>query len=120
MYAKHIGEGRAILLLHGNGEDHTIFSGITPALAMQYSLLLPDSRAHGRSGRGLGELTIRGMGLDILALMDALKIPSATLIGYSDGGNIALEAALFAPGRIDGLVLIGANLYPSGLKPLVL
>ena len=120
MHVERIGQGHNLVLLHGNGEDHAIFSGIAPALAAQYSLLLPDSRAHGKSTRGQGELTIHGMGMDLLALMDALKIPSATLVGYSDGGNIALESALLAPERIDGLVLIGANLHPSGLKPLVL
>ena len=50
--------------------------------------------------------------------MDEKDIAKVVLLGFSDGGNIALEFALKHPDRIEKLILNGANLYPSGVKPL--
>lgn len=51
--------------------------------------------------------------------MDAQGIEKASLLGFSDGGNIALTFALAYPDRVDRLILNGANLDPSGVKPSV-
>ena len=50
--------------------------------------------------------------------MDERNIEKAHLLGFSDGGNIALAFALKHPERVDKLILNGANLFPSGVKPL--
>ena len=48
--------------------------------------------------------------------MDAQGVERASLLGFSDGGNIALTFALDHPERVDRLILNGANLDPSGVK----
>ena len=50
--------------------------------------------------------------------MDAINIAEASILGFSDGGNIALEFALKHPERVEKLILNGANLFPKGVKPL--
>ncbi len=50
--------------------------------------------------------------------MDEKGIEKAILLGFSDGGNIALTFALKYPERVEKLILNGANLFPSGVKPL--
>ena len=50
--------------------------------------------------------------------MDEKPVVKAILLGFSDGGNIALEFALKYPERVEKLIIDGANLFPSGVKPL--
>ena len=70
------------------------------------------------SPRGDKPFTIKQFAEDLHNFMDEKGIDKAILLGFSDGGNIALTFALKYPERIDKLVLNGANLFPSGVKPL--
>ena len=115
-----LGAGEPLILLHGNGEDHTFFNGQTEAFAVCRRVILVDTRGHGCSPRGDAPFTLRQFADDLLALIDALRLPRADLLGYSDGGNIALLFALRYPERVSRLILYGANLYPRGLKTAVL
>jgi len=54
---------------------------------------------------------------DVLAVMDSLGLGKAHILGFSDGGNIALHLALMAPERISSLILSGPNSDPSGIEP---
>ena len=56
---------------------------------------------------------------DLLDFMDEQKLERAHLLGFSDGGNIALTFALLHPERVDRLVLNGANLDPGGMNPVI-
>lgn len=58
------GEGRPVLLLHGNSENHGYFAAQVPVLARHRRVLAPDARAHGESARGDGPLTIARLGQD--------------------------------------------------------
>ena len=110
------GEGTPLLLLHGNGEDHTWFATQIPYLAQHYRVFAVDTRGHGLSARGTAPFTLSQFADDLCALMDRLCIPVADLLGFSDGGNIALLFALRYPNRVRRMILCGANLRPSGLK----
>ena len=57
------------------------------------------------------------MAEDVLSVMDSLGLKKANVLGFSDGGNIALHLALLAPERISSMILSGANSDPSGLEP---
>ena len=50
--------------------------------------------------------------------MDEKGVEKAILLGFSDGGNIALTFALKYPERVERMIVDGANLFPSGVKPL--
>ena len=105
-----------LILLHGNGEDHTYFVKQIPAFSPHFRLVLMDTRGQGQSTGGDGELNFLVFAADLLALMDHLQIAKAHLLGFSDGGNLALTFALAHPERVQSLILNGANLEPGGVK----
>ena len=110
------GAGDALILLHGNGERLDYFSGQMDFFAKSYRVIALDTRGHGASPRGSAPFTIRQFAEDLRAFMDEQNIDSAHILGFSDGGNIALSFALKYPRRVKKLILNGANLDPLGVK----
>ena len=113
------GSGPPLLLLHGNGEDGSYFVHQMDAFSFLYTVYAIDTRGHGKSPRGDAPFTLEQFARDLLEFMDAHKINKANILGFSDLGNIALIFALAHPERVDRLILNGANLNPSGVKPQV-
>ncbi|WP_136520579.1 alpha/beta fold hydrolase [Cellulomonas telluris] len=109
------GRGRPLVLLHGNGEDHHVFDRLVPLLGEGRTLVGVDSRGHGRSPRGDGPLTIASMADDVAAVLDLLGLRGVDVLGFSDGGNVALELVLRRPDLVGRLVVVGANLFPEGM-----
>ena len=109
------GSGRPLVLLHGNGEDHHVFDRMVPLLNPGRTLVGVDSRGHGRSARGDGPLRIATMADDVARVLDLLGLAGVDVLGFSDGGNVALELAVRHPGAVGRLVVVGANLHPAGL-----
>lgn len=120
MYYEVHGQGTPLLLLHGNGEDHHYFEKQIMKFQKQYKVIAVDTRGHGKSTRGIKPYHFKTFADDISRLFDALDIPSAHILGFSDGGNIAMYFAIYYPQKVKKLILNGANMYPKGLKPLVL
>lgn len=110
------GAGPPLLLLHGNGEDGSYFVHQMDAFSLHYTVYAIDTRGHGHSPRGDAPFTMEQFAQDLLAFMDEEAIRRANILGFSDGGNIALTFALAHPDRVDRLILTGANLDPSGVK----
>lgn len=108
--------GTPLILLHGNGEDSSYFTGQIDVFARQYHVFAVDTRGHGQTPRGDRPFTIRQFADDLLGFMDAHGIEKAHILGFSDGGNIAMIFAMQYPERVDRLILNGANLDPSGAK----
>ena len=118
LHYKEQGEGKPLILLHGNGENCDYFEHQIQYFSKQYHIYAIDTRGHGQSPRGEQPFTIKQFAEDLHDFMDEKGIEKAILLGFSDGGNIALTFALKYPERIEKLILNGANLYPSGVKPL--
>ena len=110
------GDGFPLILLHGNGEDMTYFTHQVDDFAQRYRVIAVDTRGHGRSPRGEAPFTIRQFADDLKGFMDFHRIEKAHILGFSDGGNIAMCFALKYPERVEKLILNGANLFPSGVK----
>lgn len=110
------GYGKPIILLHGNGESCEYFKKQLPELSSEYHIYALDTRGHGKTPRGSAPFTIAQFAEDLKYFMDECSIPSAHILGFSDGGNIALTFALKYPERVDRLILNGANLNPAGVK----
>lgn len=108
------GEGRPLLLVHGNGEDHTIFDQALLLLEKHYCCYAIDARCHGQSGAG--PLHYDAMAADMLAFLEALDLRDAIFYGFSDGGIVGLLTAAETE-RITTLIVSGANLSPNGVKP---
>lgn len=113
------GAGPPLFLLHGNGEDGSYFVNQMNAFCMHYTVYAIDTRGHGQSPRGDAPFTMAQFAQDLLEFMDQLHIKRANILGFSDGANIALTFALSHQDRVDRLILNGANLDPSGVKPQV-
>ncbi len=110
------GKGDALILLHGNGESLDYFSAQTEYFSKFFRTIAIDTRGHGKSPRGEMPFTIRQFADDLAEFMDEMKIERAHILGFSDGGNIALVFAIKYPERVDKLILNGANLHPNGVK----
>ena len=110
------GIGEPLILLHGNGEDCSYFAHQMDAFAAHFHVIAIDTRGHGQTPRGEAPFTIRQFADDLLAFMDEHHIEKAHLLGFSDGGNIAMVFALKYPERVGKLILNGANLNASGVK----
>ena len=110
------GQGKPLILLHGNGESCDYFEHQIPCFARDYRVIAIDTRGHGQSPRGDKPFTIKQFAEDLHDFMDEKAIGKAILLGFSDGGNIALTFALKYPERVDKMIVDGANLFPSGVK----
>ena len=110
------GRGKPLILLHGNGEDGSYFKHQINCFSANYRVIAIDTRGHGQSPRGEKPFTIVQFADDLHDFMDENCIDQAILLGFSDGGNIALTFALKYPKRVEKLILNGANLFPSGVK----
>lgn len=110
------GQGEPLLLLHGNGESHDYFQHQIGEFSKYYHVYALDTRGHGKTPRGQAPFTIRRFAEDLLDFMDEREIGKASLLGFSDGGNIAMVFAMARPDRVDRLILNGANLNAKGVK----
>lgn len=115
LHVADAGSGPVVLLLHGNGEDGTSLAPVAAGLARDHRVLSPDARAHGRSPRGTGPLTIARMADDAAAVLAGAGGHVVDVVGFSDGGNVGLMLALRHPALVRSLVLYGANVDPAGL-----
>lgn len=106
--------GKVLILLHGNEEDGRIFKGIERYLDEKYTLYILDSRGHGQSGQ-VDILRYEDMASDLICFVDALQLDKPAVFGYSDGGNVALSAAVREPDLFSTILVAGANTTQEGL-----
>ena len=115
IFLAEAGRGAPVVLLHGGGPGASglsNFSRNVDALAEHFRVIVPDLPGYGRSSKGVDGSDPFGYLADaIRALLDALGIDRASLVGNSYGGACALRLALDTPGRVDKLVLMG----PGGI-----
>ena len=106
-----------VILLHGGMGNADHFGFQLPALLDTFHVIAIDTRGHGRSTLGKGKLGYHVMAGDVLAVMDELELGKAALVGWSDGGAVALDLAIHHPTRVDRLFILGTNYDARGSKP---
>ena len=110
MYYEVYGKGEPLILLHGGYGSSEMMGGMIEAFSKKYQVIAVDSRSQGRtSDSDEKELTYAQMALDVNGFMDALQIKKAKFVGWSDGGDIALELAIVHPEKMDKAVILGSN-----------
>lgn len=109
------GTGRPLILLHGNGEDHHIFDELVSTLTSDFTVYGIDTRGHGGSATP-EEFHYINMTLDISRFITSLEIDRPILVGFSDGGIMALLLARLHSDMLGGIIVCGANRSPKGLK----
>jgi 3-oxoadipate enol-lactonase len=103
------GDGPAVVLVHGFGLDMRMWDLQVRQLAARFRVVRYDCRGFGASGLFDPAVAYTHAG-DLMALLDHLGIRQAVLAGLSFGGRVVMQAALAAPDRVRGLVLLGAVL----------
>ena len=101
-------DGSPIVLLHGFSDSWRSFAPILPLLPPDLRVIAPSQRGHGDSDRPTSGYTVADYAADAIALMDALHIETALVVGHSMGSLVAQRLAIDHPDRVQGLVLIGA------------
>jgi 2-hydroxymuconate-semialdehyde hydrolase len=104
------GSGPPIVLVHGQPGSAYDWRPLPARLARTHRVIRYDRIGYGHSDRRAAdeEFSIEANALELLAVLDALGIKTATLVGWSYGGGVVVQAALLEPRRIRRLVLIGS------------
>lgn len=117
-YAR-LGAGPPVILLHGGLGHGGNWGYQVPALVdAGYCAVVIDTRGHGRSTRDGRPFSYELMANDVLAVMDALSVQRAALVGWSDGACTALILGRAAPKRVAGVLFFGCNMDPSGARAI--
>jgi pimeloyl-ACP methyl ester carboxylesterase len=119
LYYERHGRGDPLVLLHGAfGTIESCFAGLLPMLARHFDVIAIELQGHGRTGDVDKPLTYEGMAADTAAMLDALGIAPAAVVGYSLGGAVALLLALDRADLVERLVYFGGVSFdPSGVYP---
>jgi pimeloyl-ACP methyl ester carboxylesterase len=112
------GMGEPLILLHGNGEDHRTFNHAILELSETFTVYAVDSRNHGQSTM-TDQFHYHVMAHDIEQMIEKLELNHVTIAGFSDGGILCLLIAATNPVWLKKIIVMGANLYPKGVKPKV-
>jgi haloacetate dehalogenase len=104
------GSGPALLLLHGHPQTHVTWRKVAPQLARQYTVVTPDLRGYGDSGKPDGgeqhiNYAKRSMAADLVELMHALELRRFAVVGHDRGGRVAHRMALDYPDAVARLAL---------------
>jgi pimeloyl-ACP methyl ester carboxylesterase len=113
------GSGPAVVMLHGEDskqgwKDWEGFLGLSEG----YRLIIPDLVGFGRSSHPSETPDYRAQAKVVHELLDIMKVDRATMVGYSWGGQVAMEAAIDWPERIESLILV-ASTYDKGQLPML-
>ena len=99
------GEGDPLLLIMGTAGSMMLWGEAVPRLAEHYRVIAFDNRGLGGSARGEGAITIASMAEDASALLEALDVPRAHVMGWSLGSAVAQELALAHPEQVASAVM---------------
>ncbi|TLM83249.1 alpha/beta hydrolase [Pseudarthrobacter sp. NamE2] len=113
------GSGAPLLLLHGGmGNSDDLLNGIGPELSSHYRVIAFDRRGHGYTADTDADFHYEDMAAETVRVLETLVDGPAHLVGWSDGGIVALLVALRRPDLVDKLVVIGTNYHVDGNLPL--
>jgi pimeloyl-ACP methyl ester carboxylesterase len=117
IYYAEQGNGPTLVLLHGGGDsgEHS-FARQLDIFSEQHRIVAPDQVGQGRTPDVPGPLTYTGMMEDTAALLRKLKLKHVDVVGFSDGGILALMLAVRHPELVRRLVISGVNIAPEGLN----
>lgn len=115
LYYEKGGEGHPLVLIHGNGEDHKIFSKLKEKLEQHFTVYAFDSRNHGKSSK-TNDYTYESMAEDYFQAVDLLGLNQPYLVGFSDGAIIGVLIETVYPSTFKKMALLGMNTHPQDFK----
>lgn len=107
----HAGSGPGLLLLHGFPQTHTMWHKIAPRLAQDFTVVVPDLRGYGDSGKPAGDpehsnYAKRAMAQDQVEVMQALGFETFSVVGHDRGARVSHRLTLDHPQRVQRLALL--------------
>jgi pimeloyl-ACP methyl ester carboxylesterase len=103
------GEGPVLVLVHGITGSSAHWVPVMPLLAERFTVIAPDLLGHGESAKPRGDYSLGAYATGIRDLLIALDYPTATVVGHSLGGGVAMQFAYQFPERSDRLVLVSSG-----------
>jgi pimeloyl-ACP methyl ester carboxylesterase len=118
IYYASSGNGPTMLLLHGGGDsgEHS-FERQLDVFAAHHRIVAPDQVGQGRTPDVSGPLSYTAMMEDTATLLAKLKLKHVDVVGFSDGGILALMLSIRHPELVRRIVVSGVNIAPEGLNP---
>lgn len=117
LFYAQFGKGPNVLLLHGGMSSSNHWGHLIDALSPRYAVTALDTRGHGRSPFVPGAFSYKVLADDAAAALAALNVPSAAVVGWSDGAIAALQMALSHPALVTRAFVFGGNITVDGYKP---
>ena len=118
MYFEIYGQGKPLVLIHGGGSTiQTSFGRVIPLFSKERQLICIELQAHGRTGDRNSEISFEQDADDVAALLKNLKIEKADILGFSNGGNTALQIAIRHPQLCDKIIAASVLLKRDGTFP---
>jgi pimeloyl-ACP methyl ester carboxylesterase len=106
---RRAGAGEAVVLVHGLAGSSRTWKDVMPTLAQDYDVIAPDLLGHGGSAKPMGDYSLGAHASGLRDLLLTLRISSATLVGHSFGGGVAMQIAYQHPELCDRLVLVSSG-----------
>ncbi len=106
---REAGAGEPILLIHGMAGSSQTWRAIMPALAKKYRVIAPDLLGHGQSAKPRSDYSLGAFAVGLRDILDELEVESATVIGHSLGGGVAMQFLYQHPSYCRRLVLISSG-----------
>jgi pimeloyl-ACP methyl ester carboxylesterase len=112
------GSGPTLMFLHGGGDsgEHSFVRQLD-VFAEHHHIVAPDQVGQGRTPDVTGPLSYTAMMEDTAELLRKLKLRQVDVVGFSDGGILALMLAVRHPEMVRRLIISGVNISPDGLRP---
>ncbi len=113
------GEGPPVVLVHGMLNSSSHWQAVALDLATEYTVIAPDLIGHGDSAAPRGDYSLGAHAASIRDLLTALGIESATIVGHSLGGGVAMQFFYQFPGRVERLVLVSSGGLGHEVSPML-
>jgi len=111
LYYEVYGQGEPLLLIHGNNSSMASFNNQLEILSKKYQVIGLDSRGQGNSSSNDTKLTYELMADDVNVFLDQMNLKNVNVLGWSDGGNIAVILGMEHPDKVKKMAIMGAVLY---------
>lgn len=106
---RRAGDGEVVLLIHGLAGSSVTWRDVQPALATSFDVIAPDLLGHGESAKPVGDYSLGAFASGMRDFLAVLGVTSATVVGHSFGGGVAMQLAYQHPELCDRLVLVGSG-----------
>ena len=114
VHVSEAGQGRPVVLLHGNPDSHTVWSGVVERLAPRARCIAPDLPGFGESRAPADfDCSLDNQAAFVAGLLDALALDRVDLVIHDVGGTYGLAFASMHPGRLRSLTILNTNFFPD-------